>query len=190
MKKYGMLSIAAGILISLFSGCQSPVPKPPEAHQEKITLAANPRIRIICTGNNDIAAHFADAVRQRFVKRGGVSVNENPRYFIVIFAESRHRADQPAENEYNVIVEKTSRSDAYGGEEFVTSRKFTTSANSFFVSAAVYEVGTMTPLLYFDMPFYSGGTSGLTAPAAAAQKFASRLSKLVEFGGRSPRKKY
>lgn len=179
-----LLSAAACLLLSLFAGCHSPVTQIPESPLPKVSFASGPRIRITGIGNREIIDPAVAAVGNFFVKHGGTLVNSNPQYFAVIYAESQNRIDQPAESQYNVVVRKVSRSDAAGGEEYITASKFTTSANAFSIAIVIYKVGSLEPIMYFDMPFYSGGTSGLLSPASAAQRFAEKLASSIVFAGK------
>jgi len=178
--------IIAGEIIAalLLAGCASKSTnfEPP---LPTVELKANPSVKITTVGKAPMLNILAGSIGEEFKKNGGQVVDSNPDYWLVIYGVEEMRNDTPEDVKHNIIFSKTVKKNKQGGEEFLVRRNFSTAANANFVSVALYEVKTLTPMVNMDVPFYSsnmvdgGKSTALRSDNAVAQEFVSKMNQII-----------
>ena len=181
-----MVSGACAGALFLGGGCSTTRPVR-EIPPPQMTLRGGATVKITTVGTAPVLDRLDRVTRQIFLRNGGKIAESAPDYWVVIHASRAKRIDTAKDDEFNVIYSKEKRENQSGGEEFVAARKFTTSANAHFVSVAIYDVKTLTPIVNFDFPYYSSSFSdgrentSLREDSAVAADYRNQLHQLLKF---------
>lgn len=148
-----MKLLGAGLLLILV-GCTSVemVPYTVTSFSE-VPLTEKSDIKIV---SSDMRLEgLVDKLKKEFAKNGRFTVTDgNARYWFVIKGLKDH-ADGGNQN----VVSVVKREDAARVQEVITSTKYNFSSAAEGVSVAVYDVESLAPVYYLEIPVYSGDYS-------------------------------
>ena len=116
----------------------------------EIPLEKQAKVKIVA--NCDELSSIADAIKSEFSKNGGFSVvDENADYWFVL-----NGADQYANGTPQKVFSVGKRDNDANGSEVIEETAMNLASAAKSVSVAVYEVSTLAPIRYFEIPIYTG----------------------------------
>lgn len=156
------------LLTIIAAGCASPAP-PVADVLPTVSIKSNPTVRIATIGNAPILPLLQQNAAAVITSKGGKVVDSAPDYWIVIYGTQDQRVDSAEDQQFNVVYAKESRSYHNGsrGEDVITAKAFNTAVNAHFISVIIYEAKTLSPVINFSFPFYSGGYADNTRSRTA-----------------------
>lgn len=121
----------------------------------EVNLKANPGVKIVALGNQEMLNPLVAAITNEFAKSGQFKMDaENPDYWLVFNGEAGFRSDDANAARFNKKITKVKSENAGGGYEYLTSADHNSSASTQFLSVAVYSVKDLAPVHYFDVALY------------------------------------
>lgn len=157
MKKTLLMLGGAATMALVISGCSS-------VNWEKVgytspanevNLKANPSVKIVAIGNQEMLTPLVGAISSEFSKSGQIRVTEDaPDYWLVFNGEKGFRTDDQAAAQFNRTVEKVAQKSDAGGREYLQKKDQNSSAATALLSVAVYGVTDLSPVYYFDIALY------------------------------------
>lgn len=128
----------------------------------EVALKDKAAIKVVATDKSLLPV--VNAIKEGFANNGAYSVSESGAdYWLVVSGRSAYAVSEPATRAEVVAQENDS-----SGEDVVVANTVQGESAAKSVSVAVYQVSTLAPVHYFEIPVYGGGEDSKGAAAYEA----------------------